>query len=307
MGRRHRHSNQRRVNGILLLDKPSGLTSNAALQTVKKLYRARKAGHTGSLDPLATGLLPVCFGQATKMSAFLLEAGKRYRVKCRFGISTTTGDSDGEVTGTLESSGLDRGKLLTAIGQFTGEIFQVPPMHSALRHKGERLYKLARAGVEVEREARPVSIYSLSLVSLEGEFTELDVECSKGTYVRTLVEDIARSMGSLAHVVALRRTVVGPYQAADMVDMATLESLASAGDLAGLDRLLLAVDSAVCDRPELELSPDSAYYLSRGQPVSVAKAPARGEVRLYSANSSFLGIGEILEDGRVAPRRLFTG
>lgn len=306
MGRRRQRAG-RAIDGILLLDKPIGESSNHALQAVKRLFQAQKAGHTGSLDPLATGLLPICFGQATKMSAFLLEAGKRYRVRCRFGISTTTGDADGEVTGTLDPSGLDRDTLSAAIAKFTGEILQVPPMYSALRHKGERLYKLARAGVEVEREARPVSIYSLSLVSMEGDIAELDVECSKGTYVRTLVEDIALSMGSLAHVVALRRTVVGPYQAADMVDMPALEALASAGDLAGLDRLLHAVDSAVCDRPELQLSPDSAFYLSRGEPVSVARAPARGEVRLYGANSNFLGIGEILEDGRVAPRRLFTG
>ncbi len=295
------------MDGILLLDKPIGESSNHALQAVKRLFGARKAGHTGSLDPLASGLLPICFGQATKMSAFLLEAGKRYRVRCRFGIGTTTGDSEGEVTGTREPAGLDRDRLLLTLQEFRGEVLQVPPMYSAVRHKGERLYKLARAGVEVEREARPVSIYSLSLVAVEGDFAELDVQCSKGTYVRTLVEDIAEKMGTLAHVVALRRTAVGPYHAEDMVAMATLTALADAGDLAALDALLRPVDSAVCDRPELRLSRDCAYYLSRGQPVSVPKAPAQGEVRLYGANSSFLGIGEVLDDGRVAPRRLFTG
>lgn len=306
MGRRRQRAG-RAIDGILLFDKPEGETSNQALQTVKRLYQARKAGHTGSLDPLATGLLPICFGQATKMSAFLLEAGKSYRVRCRFGISTTTGDSEGEVTGTCEPVLLEREKLLSTLAGFEGEILQVPPMYSAVRHNGQRLYKLARAGVEVERQARPVTIYALSLVSIDGHFAELDVQCSKGTYVRTLVEDVAIAMGSLAHVVALRRTAVGPYSANDMVNIETLKGLASAGDMAGMDRFLHSVDSAVCDRPEVQLTADSAFYLTRGQPVSVPRAPARGEVRLYGENSSFLGIGEVLDDGRVAPRRLFTG
>lgn len=304
---RRRQRTGRAIDGIFLLDKPVGESSNHALQTVKSLFQARKAGHTGSLDPLASGMLPVCFGQATKMSAFLLEAGKRYLVKCRFGVSTTTGDAEGEVVERLDSVVVERGKLLNTLAGFKGDISQIPPMYSALRHKGERLYKLARAGVEVEREPRPVTIYALSLVSLEGEFAEFDVECSKGTYVRTLVEDIAKSMGSLAHVVALRRTVVGPFRAEEMVSLATLRGLAEEGDLAAMDRLLQPVDRAVCDRPGLKLSPDSIFYLSRGQPVKVPEAPARGEVRLYGADSSFLGIGEVLEDGRVAPRRLFIG
>ena len=181
MGRRRRHSNLRRVDGILLLDKPAGLTSNAALQAVKRLYRARKAGHTGSLDPLATGLLPLCFGEATKISGFLLDADKHYRVTCRFGIRTSTGDAEGEVLKERPAEGLNAQQLGEVLSLFTGDIDQVPPMHSALKHKGERLYKLARAGVEVEREPRQVTIHAIELLSFEAPFAEIRVHCSKGT------------------------------------------------------------------------------------------------------------------------------
>lgn len=305
MGRR-RHNKGRAIDGILLLDKPFGESSNQSLQRVKRLFGARKAGHTGSLDPLATGLLPICFGQATKMSAFLLEAGKRYQVRCRFGISTDTADAEGKVTGTQELQNIDELRLRSVLTGFKGEIMQVPPMYSALRHKGERLYKLAREGIEVEREPRPINIYSLELLSLDGLFADFDVKCSKGTYVRTLVEDIAAAMGTIAHVVELRRTAVGPYGSEEMLTMDQLEALAQEGGFAALDQRLKSLESAVLDRPEIRLTKDSAFYISRGQPVSVAKAPAAGEVRLYGDNAGFLGVGEILEDGRVAPRRLFS-
>lgn len=305
MGRR-RHSKGRALDGILLLDKPVGESSNQSLQRVKRLFGARKAGHTGSLDPLASGLLPICFGQATKMSAFLLEAGKRYQVRCQFGVSTDTGDAEGKVTGTREGTEIDAERLRAALREFTGDIMQVPPMYSALRHKGERLYKLAREGIEVEREPRAIKIYSFELLSQDGLFAEFDVKCSKGTYVRTLIEDVAAAIDTLAHVVALRRTAVGPYTADGMLSMDQLEELAREGGYPALDQQLKSIESAVLDRPEIRLNKDCAFYISRGQPVSVAQAPPAGEVRLYGDNAGFLGVGEILEDGRVAPRRLFS-
>ena len=207
MGRRRHNPNLRRVNGILLLDKPAGLTSNAALQVVKKLYAARKAGHTGSLDPLATGLLPLCFGEATKVSGFLLDADKDYHVTCRFGERTSTGDAEGEVLETRPADGVSEQQLREVLNDFVGEIEQIPPMYSALKHKGERLYKLARAGVEVEREARQVTIFELELISFEAPLAEIRVHCSKGTYVRTLVEDIGEQLGCGAPSVSVRLTI----------------------------------------------------------------------------------------------------
>lgn len=281
-----------------------GVSSNQALQRAKRLYRARKAGHTGSLDPLASGLLPVCFGQATKMSAFLLDAGKRYRVSCRFGVATDTGDAEGKVTRQEQPGPIAAARLESVLREFTGDIMQVPPMYSAVRHKGERLYNLAREGIEVEREPRPVTIYGLTLEKLDDNSAEFDVRCSKGTYVRTLVEDIAEALGTCAHVTALRRTAVGPYQDTQMLDFATLEGLAEQGGLEALDARLHDIESAVLDRPSVQLNKDCAFYIRRGQPVSVARAPAAGQVRLYGDNAGFLGVGEILDDGRVAPRRL---
>jgi len=303
MGRRH--SNLRRVNGILLLDKPSGMTSNAALQTVKRLYRARKAGHTGSLDPLATGLLPLCFGEATKVSGFLLDADKRYRVVCKLGERTTTGDAEGEVLETRPVEGVTGAQLRKVLEGFVGEIEQIPPMYSAVKHKGERLYKLARQGVEVEREARKVDIHSLELRDFSQPLFEIDVHCSKGTYVRTLVEDIGELLGCGAHVTALRRLAVGPFDDSQMIDMEMLEATA-AESMAALDRLLLPMESGLAQWPGVRLSGDAAFYLRQGQPVLVPQAPTEGWVRLYEGETRFLGMGEILDDGRVAPRRLMT-
>ena len=301
MGRRRQQG--RNVQGILLLDKPLGVTSNAALQRVKGLYRARKAGHTGSLDPLANGLLPICFGSATKISAFLLDADKRYWVRVRLGITTTTADAEGEVLEERPLQGIGEAEITRALPGFTGDIEQIPPMYSALKHKGQRLYKLARDGVEVERQPRRIHIYELNLLRCALPEVELDVRCSKGTYVRTLAEDIGRVLGCGAHVSALRRTGVGPYGDADLVDMATLEQKAEQGQDA-LDRLLLPLDSALADWPEVKLSGDSAYYLRKGQPVLVPRAPTQGRVRLYDGAGAFIGVGEILDDGRVAPKRL---
>jgi len=303
MGRRH--SNLRRVNGILLLDKPQGMTSNAALQVVKRLYQARKAGHTGSLDPLATGLLPLCFGEATKVSGFLLDADKRYRVVCKLGERTTTGDAEGEVVEQRPVEAVTEARLRKVLEGFVGEIEQIPPMYSAVKHKGERLYKLARQGVEVERQARKIDIHSLALLDCSIPVFQIDVHCSKGTYVRTLVEDIGEQLGCGAHVTALRRLAVGPFDDSQLIDMAVLEATA-AESMAALDKLLLPMESGLTQWPGVRLSGDAAFYLRQGQPVLVPQAPTEGWVRLYEGESRFLGMGEILDDGRVAPRRLMT-
>lgn len=305
MGRHRKHAHLRNVNGILLLDKPAGLTSNAALQVVKKLYQARKAGHTGSLDPLATGLLPICFGEATKISGFLLDADKRYHVFCRLGEKTTTGDAEGEVIERRPVEAVTEAGIRAAMAGFQGEIEQIPPMYSALKHKGERLYKLARQGVEVEREPRRVTVHALELLSWTDGIAEISVHCSKGTYVRTLVEDIGAVLGCGAHVTALRRLGVGPFDGSRMYDMEALEQLAAEG-FPALDGILQPVESGLAQWPGVRLSGDAAFYLRQGQPVQVPQAPARGWVRLYEGETGFMGMGEILDDGRVAPRRLMA-
>ena len=304
MGRRKNKG--RNVSGVLLLDKPKGCSSNHALQRVKRLFGAAKAGHTGSLDPLATGMLPVCFGEATKISAFLLEADKRYHLKCQLGVSTTTGDAEGDVLDTQDVSGIKEAAIKAVLPEFIGEIEQVPPMYSALKHNGERLYKLARQGIEVERKSRRVTIYDIEFLSFEQDdqqraILELEVSCSKGTYVRTLVEDIAKKLNCGAHITALRRLSVGPY-AGDMLSIDQLTALAEQGE-AVLDECLQPVDSGVADWPDVHLGADAAFYVRQGQPVMVPHAPTQGWVRIYD-QSHFLGLGEIQDDGMVAPRRM---
>ncbi len=295
----------RSVSGVLLLDKRAGITSNKALQEIKNLYHAAKAGHTGSLDPLATGMLPICLGEATKISAFLLDADKRYRVQCRLGITTTTGDADGEIVQTRECPGITMDTINTVVPQFTGTISQIPPMYSALKHQGERLYKLAREGVEVERKPRTVQIHELLPLSFHGDVFELEVACSKGTYIRTLVEDIGESLGCGAHVVQLRRLSVGPFDGG----MVTIDELRAAADseegrvFDALDRYLLPIDSGIADWPDVHLDPDAAFYMRQGQAIQVPHAPTEGWVRIYD-QTRFLGVGEIQDDGRVAPRRM---
>ncbi|MCG8429510.1 MAG: tRNA pseudouridine(55) synthase TruB [Chromatiales bacterium] len=301
MGRRRQRG--RDVQGVLLLDKPLGKTSNDALQRAKRIFYAKKAGHTGSLDPLATGLLPLCFGNATKVSAFLLDADKRYWTKVKLGETTTTADAEGEVVSTRPVDGIDEAKVEAVLEQFRGDIEQIPPMYSALKHQGKRLYELARDGVEVEREPRPVTIHELKILKFDLPEIELDVRCSKGTYVRTLAEDIGEALGCGAHVSALRRTGVGPYASGELVTMDQLEEMADA-DYADMDKLLLPVDSALQDWPAVNLNADLTYYLRQGQPVIVPNAPTQGRVRLYDHQEQFIGIGEILDDGRVAPSRL---
>lgn len=302
MGRRRRPRG-RVVDGILLLDKPLGISSNDALQQVKRLYKAQKAGHTGSLDPLADGMLPICFGAATKLSAFLLDADKFYDVRVKLGVKTASADAEGEVLEVRSTAGIGRESIEAAIPDFLGTIAQLPPMYSALKHNGQRLYKLAREGIEVERQPRDITIHGIELGVVEGDEFEMSVHCSKGTYVRTLAEDIGEKLGSGAHVIKLRRTAVGPYTGLPMVTMAQLEAEADA-DLPSIDQHLLPVDTALGDWPEIHLTPDSAFYIKQGQPVLVPKAPTEGWVRLYEADAAFIGVGQVSEDGKIAPKRL---
>lgn len=301
MGRRRKKSG-RKISGILLLDKPKGISSNKALQQVKNLYQAQKAGHTGSLDPLATGVLPVCLGEATKVSGFLLDADKKYRVQIKLGEKTTTADAEGEVIATASVDSISESSISDILPVFIGLQQQLPPMYSALKHNGERLYKLAREGVEVEREPREITIFSLELISVDLPYFELDVHCSKGTYVRTLAEDIGEKLGCGAHVSELRRTAVGVFDA-EPVTMQQLESAAEQG-FAGLDPLLMPIDSALMDWQDVHLSADMSYYVRQGQAVMVPKAPANGMIRLYDEKNGFLGVGIIQSDGKVAPKRL---
>ena len=305
MGRRRRQRG-RPVNGILLLDKPLGESSNHALQHVKRLFDARKAGHTGSLDPLADGMLPICLGDATKLSAFLLDADKYYRFRVRLGETTATGDAEGDVLARRSTDGIDVDKIREVLPRFTGAIDQLPPMYSALKHQGKRLYELAREGVEVEREPRRVMIHRLELGDVELPDFELRVHCSKGTYVRTLAEDIGEALGCGAHVVALRRTGVGPYTGYPMYGMGALEAAAQEGGHAALDRLLLPIDTALGDWPEVRVGADAAFYLKQGQAVLVPKAPTEGWVRIYQGED-FIAVGQVQDDGRIAPKRLMTG
>lgn len=290
----------RSLDGVLLLDKPTGMSSNLALQKAKRLLRAKKAGHTGSLDPIASGLLPICLGEATKLSGFLLNTDKRYRVRVRLGVITETADSEGAVIETCPVPPLTEALVEAALDQFRGEILQVPPMYSALKHQGRRLYELARKGVEVEREARPVTIYELRLETLEAEALELDVHCSKGTYIRSLADDLGRVLGCGGYVESLRRTAVGNLDVRDAHTLDHLESL-SDGDRPAL---MLPMDHIVADLPSVQLNDEMGFFLRRGQAVLVPKAPTRGCVRLYGRQATFMGIGEVLDDGRIAPRRL---
>ncbi|MGH8162607.1 MAG: tRNA pseudouridine(55) synthase TruB [Gammaproteobacteria bacterium] len=288
------------VNGILLLDKPGGITSTQALNRAKRALGASRGGHTGSLDPLATGVLPLTFGEATKLSAYLLNAEKRYIVEARLGVATDTGDADGVVRAEMPVPALDEAGVEKILAGFRGPIEQIPPMYSALKHKGERLYEIARRGETVEREPRPVTIHELQLVSLGAERMTLAMRCSKGTYVRTLVEDIGEALGSCAHVTALRRTAVAGYteESDRLVPLAELEAAAVPRDL------LLAPESALRERPALNLTRELAFFLRRGRPVLVPQAPTEGFVRLYDEAGRFFGVGEMIEDGRIAPRRL---
>ncbi|MBM2829892.1 MAG: tRNA pseudouridine synthase [Gammaproteobacteria bacterium] len=302
MGRK-RKTQGRHINGILLLDKPGGITSNGALQRVKNLFQARKAGHTGSLDMQASGLLPICLGEATKLSGYLLDSDKYYQAVCKLGIETSTGDAAGATISTKHVPELTKQKVEDVLAQFHGDISQVPPMHSALKHKGQRLYQLAYQGIEVERKPRVVTIYELALIDLSGDEIEIRIHCSKGTYIRTLAEDIGNKLGCGAHLKSLRRLGAGPFRAEQMISLDELERLAEAGSGA-LDQQLLAMDTVLVHLPEVELSESVAYYLRQGQAVVVPHAPTEGLVRMYDQHRTFIGVGTVLDDGRIAPQRL---
>jgi tRNA pseudouridine55 synthase len=303
VGRRRRHG--RDLTGIILLDKPVGLGSTQALQRVKNLFQARKGGHTGSLDRLASGLLPLCFGEATKISGFLLNADKRYRSTFRLGVVTNTGDAEGEVIERHDPPELKEREILRVLAEFTGLIEQVPPMHSAIKHQGQRLYKLAHQGLTVERQPRSVTIYRLELLGFGDGRLQVEVDCSKGTYIRTLAEDIGKRLGCGGSVETLHRFGAGPFEAKDMISLGELEERAESG-LAALDELLLPIEAAVAHWPGVSLPDAVAYYLRRGQAVLVPHAPTEGWVRIFAGGDRFVGIGEVLDDGRVAPRRLMN-
>lgn len=288
------------MNGILLLDKPVGITSNAALGRAKKILGIRKAGHTGSLDPLATGLLPLCFGEATKVSAWLLDSDKTYLAEIFLGRTTASGDADGEITGEAPVPGLSMHEVESVLGEFRGEIKQVPPMHSALKQGGVRLHELARRGIEVERQPRRVIIHALELRGLDLPRILIEVRCSKGTYIRTLAMDIGARIGCGAHLSALRRTASGPFRLADAVTLDELEAM----DRESASALLLPPDAALCDWPALDLDVNEATRIRHGQILAWPGNQHDGPVRLYHGGI-FIGIGE-MDAGRLRPRRLFA-
>ena len=303
---RGKHSRGDAVDGVLLLNKPAGLTSNQALQRVKRLLRARKAGHTGSLDPAATGMLPLCFGEATKICAFLLDADKTYRVSARLGTATDTGDADGQPTASAPVPEMTREDWDRILQSFVGESTQVPPMYSALKKDGKRLYELARRGEEIERAPRPIRIDSIELLEAAGKRLVFRVACSKGTYVRSLVEDIAARAGTVAHTARLHREHVAGFEAADMVELPTAEALV--GDSPEpLRERLLRPDAALCELPAVAVDGAAAERFRQGQVVA-AGAPA-GLVRVYGpgGDEDFLGVGEAAGGGSIAPKRVFAG
>jgi tRNA pseudouridine55 synthase len=300
----------RDIHGVLLLDKPQGLSSNDALQKVKRLYNANRAGHTGALDPLATGMLPICLGEATKFSQYLLDSDKRYRVIARLGQRTDTSDADGQIV-EERAVGFSAEQLATALESFRGETQQVPSMYSALKYQGRPLYEYARQGISVPRESRAIIVYELLFLRHEGNELELEIHCSKGTYIRTIIDDLGEKLGCGAHVTFLRRLAVSDYPVERMVTLEQLSDLlaqAEAQDIAPaslLDSLLMPMDSPAADFPIVNLLSEVAVYFKNGQPVRVTGAPQEGLVRVTEGSEQkFIGMAEILDDGRVAPRRL---
>lgn len=302
-------SKRRLVNGILILDKAIGISSNGALQEVKHLFNAKKAGHTGSLDPLATGVLPLCFGEATKFSQYLLDADKRYKATIKLGIRTASGDAEGEILEECEVDAYSNDELEKALDQFRGAIEQIPSMYSALKVNGQTLYKLARKGIEIERAARPITIHQLDLLSNQGDVLVLDVLCSKGTYIRTLAEDLGKVLGCGAHVSALHRTQSGPFHIDQAIGIESLRVKEQETGFEAIDTLLYDASYALEGWNKILLSEVSAAYIMQGQAVQIAKAPTAGWVKLFKESNEtdeeeFIGVGEIMEDGKVAPRRL---
>jgi len=294
----------RNIHGVFLLDKPQGMSSNDIMQKVKRIFQANKAGHTGALDPLATGMLPICLGEATKFSQFLLDADKRYLVTAKLGERTDTSDAEGQIVETRDVK-VKTSEILTALEQFRGDILQVPTMFSALKHNGKPLYEYARQGITVEREARPITIFELNFIEYNAPYLTLEVHCSKGTYIRTLVDDLGEVLGCGAHVTMLRRTAVANYPTEKMLDWNALQSLAAQQDLSLLDALLLPMDTAVAKLPTLTLDESQAQGIGFGQRVKFDN-PNRlqGQVRLFSHENRFLGVAVIDENNVIRPQRL---
>jgi len=294
----------RDIHGVFLLDKPQGMSSNDIMQKVKRIFQANKAGHTGALDPLATGMLPICLGEATKFSQFLLDADKRYLVTAKLGERTDTSDAEGQIVETRDVN-VKTPEILTALEQFRGNILQVPTMFSALKHNGKPLYEYARQGITVEREARPITIFELNFIEYNAPYLTLEVHCSKGTYIRTLVDDLGEVLGCGAHVTMLRRTAVADYPTEKMLDWHALQSLAEQQDLALLDALLLPMDTAVAKLPALTLNENQTQGIGFGQRIKFDN-PNRlqGQVRLFSHENRFLGVAVIDENNVIRPQRL---
>lgn len=290
---------KRQVNGILLLDKPLGFSSNQALQKIKWLLNAAKAGHTGTLDPLATGLLPLCFGEATKFAHFLTDADKTYVATIKLGATTTTGDAEGDVL-TSSPVHVSRVDFEQACQQFIGEISQTPPMYSALKHEGKALYEYARAGIEIARQSRSVKIHGITVNQFATDVAEITVRCSKGTYIRTLAEDIGKALGCGGHLIGLRRIATANYEIGDAVTLEQFEAMNGEERLAAL----APPDSAVHYLPAITLDDDSAFYLRQGQPVWRSGEIPSGLLRIYNHQQVFLGLGELQPDGKIAPKRL---
>lgn len=299
--------NARPVNGILLLDKPLEVSSNGILQRVRWLYQAQKAGHTGALDPMASGLLPICFGEATKFSQFLLDTDKTYLVTARFGVRTSTSDAEGEVISEKPVTH-NEAQLLQAMQAFQGDILQVPTMFSALKYQGQPLYRYARQGIEVPREARPISIFRFELLANRGDSADFIVHCSKGTYIRTLIDDLGEALGCGAHVARLHRTQVGPFVAAQMVTPAQLDVLAEqchqSGDFSPMDALLLPMDAGIADMARVNLTQAEQHRLQHGQSCQVEHSDIEA-VKLHGADGRFFGIGQVV-DGVLSSRRLLN-
>ncbi len=294
---------KRNINGVLLLDKPLGFSSNQALQKVKWLFQAAKAGHTGTLDPLATGLLPICLGEATKFAQYVTDADKTYIATVKFGETTTTGDAEGEILA-KHPVDFDLKKLSLVCDAFVGEISQVPPMYSALKFEGKALYEYAREGVDIERKARLVNITSIQIDSFENEVAVLTVSCSKGTYIRTLAEDIGHKLGCGAHLIGLRRTETAGYMIEDAITLEALELLVKETPVEALAELLLPMDSTIAYLPRVLLNADASHYLMQGQAVWQSGVIPEGELRLYDDKNQFLGLGVLQEDGKITPKRL---
>lgn len=301
-----RNKKGRDISGIVVVDKPSGHSSNHVLQQVKRLFDAKKAGHTGSLDPLASGVLPICLGEATKISGYLLDADKQYAVTCRLGITTDSGDADGEVLAEQPVPDFDEAQLQEILQRFLGEQDQVPPMFSALKYQGQPLYKLARKGIEVERKARRIRIYDIDLLDCSHDSFTLSVRCSKGTYIRTLVEDISHALGTGGHVIMLRRTAVAGYTLSDAVTLEQLSETREQGDMAALDEQLEAAENALPDWPAINLDEQDSKSLSFGQSIQIEQDFECANVRLFDQNEKFMGLGEMTPDGVVKPKRLFV-